>query len=200
MSYHRLDDGEWAATSPEGFVKVACCDCRLTHVLQIEKAEQGFQYRAWRDVRATAGKRKHLHPSYIAGFFDGEGSITIHENSKPSPRGKNPNHTLQVSIGNTDPRVLRKIHAQFGGGLTHRKLVSPKHRPVTQWFVRAAQALPFLLAIRPFIYMKGEQIDIAIRFQQSKKMRGPLLVTPKKLQWREEQRQKIRALNARTIS
>ena len=44
-----------------------------------------------------------INLAYIAGFFDGEGSITIHENCKPSPRGKSPNHTLQISIGNCCP-------------------------------------------------------------------------------------------------
>jgi len=109
--------------------------------------------------------------SYIAGFFDGEGSITIHHNCRPSPRGKSPNHTLQVSIGNTDPSILILIHKNFGGSILARKR-RPGHRDVTQWAIRAALALPFLEAIRPFLRMKSKQADVAIAYQKTKAMRG----------------------------
>lgn len=55
--YKKLSDGEWAAI-PAGVVKVACCDCGLVHILQIKRASTGFKYRAWRDTRATAAKRR----------------------------------------------------------------------------------------------------------------------------------------------
>ena len=134
--------------------------------------------------------------SYIAGFFDGEGSITIHENGKPSPRGKVPNHTLQVSIGNTDPRVLGWIHRNFRGSLIVRKTVKPNHRQVTQWTIRAAAALPFLEAIKPFVRMKIEQVNLAIAFQKTK-YRHNTPVAHEEVVWREGQRQLIRELNGR---
>lgn len=134
--------------------------------------------------------------AYIAGFFDGEGSITIHENCKPSPRGKNPNHTLQVSIANTDPRALRWIHAEFGGLLIFRRRATEGHRNLLQWVIRCGGAMRFLAAIRPFLRMKCEQADIAINYQQAKAMRGPVKITEDVIRWREEQRQRIRALNA----
>src|SRR6266404_3684313 len=132
---------------------------------------------------------------YIAGFFDGEGSVTIHENGGPSPRGKNTNHTLQVSIGNTDPRILRLLYTEFGGSLTLRQNTKPNHRDVYQWIIRAAKALPFLEAIEPFVEMKREQVIIALAFQRSKKL-GNKPVSVEVLQWREEQRQTIRNLNS----
>lgn len=134
--------------------------------------------------------------AYIAGFFDGEGSITIHQNWRPSPRGKSPNHTLQVSIGNTDPSILIWLHANFGGSLVSRQS-RPRHRDVTQWTVRAASALPFLVAIRPFLRMKKRQADVAIEYQKTKSMRGPIRVTPEDIQWREAQRETLRQLNGR---
>lgn len=135
--------------------------------------------------------------AYIAGFFDGEGSVTIHENSKPSPRGKAPNHTLQVSIGNTDPVVLMWIQSIFGGGLGFRRNVRENERKFAQWVIRAASALPFLEAIRPFLRMKCDQVAIAITYQRSKSRRGPKAVTSQVIEWREAQRQTIRGLNKR---
>jgi hypothetical protein len=55
--YYKLKDGEWAQ-APDGLTKIACCDCGLVHVLQIKKTKTGFRYRAWRDTRATAAKRR----------------------------------------------------------------------------------------------------------------------------------------------
>lgn len=127
-------------------------------------------------------------------FFDGEGSITITINGHPSPRGLAPNHTLQVSIGNTDPCVLIWLQKIFGGGLSYREGAKPHHRIVAQWCVRAARALPFLKAIRPFIWMKKDQVDVAINYQETKK-RGPKRVSEETIAWREEQRKKIMALN-----
>jgi hypothetical protein len=134
--------------------------------------------------------------AYIAGFFDGEGSITIHHNCKPSPRGKSPNHTLQVSIGNTNPEVLYYLRNLFGGLLSIRHTTKPNHRNVAQWTIRTSQSLPFLEAIRPYVRMKREVIDIAIGFQRTKSMRGPRIIDERTLLWREEQRDKIRILNA----
>ncbi len=135
--------------------------------------------------------------AYIAGFFDGEGSVTIHENCKPSPRGKSPNHTLQVSIGNTDPSILVWIQKEFGGSLTNRPAPNERSKAVTQWTVRARSAFPFLLAIEPFVRMKKPQIQKAIEFQSSKSMVGPKRVSSEVLVWREAQRQIIRKLNGR---
>ena len=135
--------------------------------------------------------------AYIAGFFDGEGSVTIHTNCKPSLRGKVPNHTLQVSIGNTDPRVLLWIHSNFGGNICYRKKVSPKWRKVAQWSIRTGGAALFLQAIYPFVRMKRDQIEIACAYQATKRRHGPAPVNPSEVAWREEQRKQIRELNAR---
>jgi len=133
--------------------------------------------------------------AYIAGFFDGEGSLTIHENGKPSPRGISPNHTLQVSICNTDPLIIMWLHSFFGGALSYRKPKKASWRNIAQWTLRAASTLPFLETIQPFVRMKSEQVEIGIEFQRAKSMRGPKKVSLEEVQWRESQRQKIRALN-----
>lgn len=134
--------------------------------------------------------------AYIAGFFDGEGSVTIHENWRPSPRGKSPNHTLQVSIGNTDASVLIWVHSMFGGSLTTRK-PRPGHRIVTQWIIRSNGAAKFLATIRPFLRMKTKQADIALTFQNGKVRHRRNQLTKEEIEFREEKRIAIRILNGR---
>lgn len=59
MRYTKLADGQWSAPTLRGFAKIACCDCGLVHMLQIRRDSRGqFIYRAWRDKRATAAKRR----------------------------------------------------------------------------------------------------------------------------------------------
>lgn len=57
MHYRKLSDGEWALTN-KGVTKIACCDCGLVHVFHMEATEKGIRYRAWRDKKATAAKRR----------------------------------------------------------------------------------------------------------------------------------------------
>lgn len=59
MAYKTLSDGEWSGPTTRGLVKIACCDCGLVHLIQIRRTRAGqFIYRAWRDMRATASKRR----------------------------------------------------------------------------------------------------------------------------------------------
>jgi hypothetical protein len=135
--------------------------------------------------------------AYIAGFFDGEGSVTIHENFRPSPRGKSPNHTLQVSIGNTDPQVLNWIHGIFGGSLTFRKSTKLNHRDMTQWVARSNGAAIFLKIIIPFLRMKNKQAEVGISFQSEKGRYRKNQLTKEEIEFREGKRAEIRLLNGR---
>lgn len=134
---------------------------------------------------------------YLAGFFDGEGSVTIHINgTKKSPRGFSPNHTLQVSIGNTDKIVLDQIFSVYGGSLQKRKVYNKNHRQMYQWTIRCGGALRFLGDILPYLRMKRKQVEIGINFQKTKGYRRDQL-KPEHILWREEQRILIRGLNGR---
>lgn len=57
--------------------------------------------------------------AYIAGFFDGEGSVGISKISSRGIRGKrvNPNYVLHVKISNSDKQVLEWI-ARYEAGRT----------------------------------------------------------------------------------
>ena len=133
--------------------------------------------------------------SYLAGFFDGEGSITICPSST-APRSKNPNHILRVSVGNTNPTIPKLLQSVFGGSLTIRPAVG-NCREVFQWMISAVKAITFLNAISPYLRMKTPQYTVAKEFQDSRKMRGPHPVSMKELIWREKQRIKLRKLNGR---
>lgn len=58
MKYYVQQDGEWF--QPCGNYRMACCDCGLVHRFQFRIRDGKIQFRAWRDARSTAQKRRHL--------------------------------------------------------------------------------------------------------------------------------------------
>lgn len=54
--YQHLADGQ-RVTIPNRVLKIACCDCGLVHLFKIRKRGRGLAITAWRDVKATRGKR-----------------------------------------------------------------------------------------------------------------------------------------------
>jgi hypothetical protein len=139
--------------------------------------------------------------AYLAGFFDGEGSVTINHVKRTdrtvSGRYKNDSYTLQVVIGNTDPTVPNWAQSMFGGYVIVREPRSIAHRPSFSWLISNYWAMRFLETIRPYIRMKGDVVDLAIRFQRAMKKHGPKATPPEVIAWREEQRLAIRMLNGR---
>jgi len=109
------------------------------------------------------------HPmflAYVAGIVDGEGSIGIYENTTTRRRGKSQFY-MQVSITNTDKTLLDMIQRRWPSYLPDapRKRPSPRHKTVWRWRVASRKALSFLRDIRPYLFMKADRADLAIKFQ-----------------------------------
>jgi len=99
-------------------------------------------------------------------------------------------------------QLLTWLQETYGGALFIRNPPKKNHKTFYQWTIRSRGALTFLEEIEPFVLMKKRQIEIAIEFQRTKKRYagGPGKVIPgEEIQWREEQRQKIRVLNGRNV-
>ncbi len=57
MKYHQAIDGEWIQPVVKNY-KMACCDCGLVHQIDFRIHEKRIQFRAFRNNRATAAKRR----------------------------------------------------------------------------------------------------------------------------------------------
>jgi hypothetical protein len=101
---------------------------------------------------------------YLAGFFDGEGTVTIA--SKPSIEGRR-YHYVSMRIGNTDRPVLEAIAETWGGTIFDdngpaRRLLGRKPVYVLVWGARAAQKP--LEAMLPHLRLKHPQTLISLEF------------------------------------
>jgi hypothetical protein len=103
-------------------------------------------------------------PEYLAGFFDGEGSIYL---TAPSVQDtlKCPESRLAVAISltNTYRPILDAVCCRYGGGITS----NVNHRQgnaVEAWTWRAwgIEAGHFLTEVQPFLIQKGGRATAAL--------------------------------------
>jgi hypothetical protein len=95
---------------------------------------------------------------YLAGFFDGEGSIGIYTNGQRSGR------TLRVQITQTvtphSTELLTAMRDRWGGSLCpfNRAL----RRNAWNWQASATNGYVFLRDVRPWLFLKADQADVAL--------------------------------------
>lgn len=97
-----------------------------------------------------------LDIAYAAGFFDGEGSITI-----GLDRGKY--LRLEVSSSQNLPPVLFWHVPLFGGKVYH-----PAGH-ASQWKIYGAKAIPFLIMIQPYLIVKAVDVEETLNIWQAYK-------------------------------
>lgn len=103
--------------------------------------------------------RDILDWAYLAGFFDGEGCISLHS------RYRTDGWRVRLTISQSDYR-LRELHAKFGVGLLRR--IEPtgrfRSRPSYQWIINPAKDVAWILeGILPFLVFKKAQAELAVR-------------------------------------
>lgn len=133
--------------------------------------------------------------AYIAGFFDGEGSIVI------TSREKGGLHLLVVLV-NTDRLIIEAIRARFQSGSisVRSRAGSLGKRPAyaVQWSGRGAAEV--LRVLYPHLRLKKGQADIALRFQKTftRKHCGKGVPDAVKVQ-RESARQEMQEVRLRAV-
>lgn len=106
---------------------------------------------------------------WLAGFFDGEGSVSIGVNwykiLKPPFRQKR--YHLRVGITQNVKEVLEEVQSNFGGCL---KLIKSKYtniqRPIYQIAIDCLKGQHFLETIYPYLKVKRAQAKAALDFQK----------------------------------
>lgn len=102
---------------------------------------------------------------YIAGFFDGEGSIMI-------LRRPNRHYELATKITQVDPKPLCIMQSRFGGSLGIKKPTGTAHRPASQLQLASRASYEMLKALRPYLVVKDLEADVAIAFYESDRSKG----------------------------
>ena len=135
--------------------------------------------------------------AYIAGFLDGEGCITLVPRKK---RGVHNGYFSRVFISNTNESILRWVEFKLGGYVNVRKHTNPhKHKRGYQWYISEALCESFLLLVRPYLRIKGEQADLLLEYRktvrESKHYPDRLGMDANTVKRRNELYQQMRRLN-----
>lgn len=100
--------------------------------------------------------------SYLAGVIDSDGFITI---TQALRRGR---YYFAAAVGisgtRTEPHDLAA--SIWGGNVTSHQPKNPRHRTQYQWSRQGYGAVDVIEAVRPFLRVKAEQADLALRCQE----------------------------------
>lgn len=110
---------------------------------------------------------------YIAGFFDGEGCVSLcycKRRKRKSMEGHVMGFKLIAGISNTDPTVLLMLQSMYGGDLniSNPRAAVPHHKRVYAWKVTARDSIKtFLTSIAPLCIVKRNQVLIALKYVET---------------------------------
>ena len=111
-----------------------------------------------------------LPAQYIAGFFDGEGSLSFATGR--TVEGHN-TYSAVIRVANGNRRVLELVQKQFHGTLHTYRPRHPNARLNHVLHIHHAQARPFLEAILPHLVVKRNLVWIVLCFlERAVKQRG----------------------------
>jgi hypothetical protein len=105
--------------------------------------------------------------AYVAGLFDGEGSVVI---DVPRSAVGSPCHFLRIAVSSTSRVLIDWLIANFGGSASNdtKSSIRRGRRPCWAWRLSADQARDFLEHIYPYTIEKKKQAALAIEFQRQK--------------------------------
>lgn len=107
---------------------------------------------------------KNLPWSALAMCFDCEGTISLGRHNKTED-GEPASVQLDMTIVNTNERLVKWLLHHFGGRYYLRAAARPQHKPCFRWRITGkANKEKILLGILPHLIMKQEQAKIALEF------------------------------------
>lgn len=95
--------------------------------------------------------------AYMAGFFDGEGCITLYKT-----RGI---YSLHVDICQCNEHIIKWFQFCFGGTIHTRYENHHKFKKQWRWHTSGGNAMGFLKTIIPYLVLKKAEAELAIKFQ-----------------------------------
>lgn len=143
--------------------------------------------------------------SYLAGLFDGEGTICIQKDSRPlaknNGRNWNPIYNVTFRVGMIDEKAIKGFKEFFEVGFIDCEKSYHKFRPMWRYSIRAKDDARMVIEmIKPFLRVKKAQAELALRyFKDCPSQRGRYM-SPEILQLKEQYFLEMRKLNGVDIS
>jgi hypothetical protein len=113
-----------------------------------------------------------LDPKYVAGLFDGEGTLFIARH-KGSGHKRGWTFQARASITIREKWLLEIWKEQFGGWkINTARQASSKHAPAFAWATSDRRIIPFLDVVQPHLLLKAKQAMVVREFVELKAAHG----------------------------
>lgn len=135
--------------------------------------------------------------AYIAGLFDGEGTVTI-SSYRASRYGGTQRRILMVMLSSTDRSIIDCLRETFDGSLTITKAHN-NNKEIYRWTLSARMAADFLYIVLPYLRIKREHAILGLEWQSTVRRDTNQFVhySDEVLEWQEFYISRIRKLNIR---
>ena len=108
---------------------------------------------------------RNLTLAWAAGFWEGEGAVTI---------AKSRNYSLHVNVTNTRLKPLQLFQSIWGGSIREHGKPTDRWARSYRWTVTNRRAASFLRGIRPYVVYRGEQLNTGLALMKNMSRRGRL--------------------------
>ena len=128
--------------------------------------------------------------AYLAGFFEADGCVNI--GTRKGKRAATVSHYLQVIIAQSNKDFLQRWRDKLNMGSVHlagRATLTTKGH--WRWHLSDRQAETVLNLILPYLDIKKDQAEIAVRFMATKGTGGRRRTPQSVLDLREQYRQAL---------
>ena len=128
--------------------------------------------------------------AYLAGFFEADGCVNI--GVRQSKSHATPSHYLQVIIAQSNKPFLQRWRDKLDMGSIHKS--SPTQLSTKdhwRWHLSDRQAEHVLNLILPYLDIKQDQAEIAIRFMETKGTGGRRRTPQHVLDLRDQYKQEL---------
>ena len=135
--------------------------------------------------------------AYLAGLFDGEGSINMHNRIH---HGAN-EFDITLRIGGCDRSIPDLFKSCFGFGyVTTYKPNNPRARPCFLYIATQRKVLTICKILIKYLHTKKPQVDLVIQFYNLNKTALGRRLTPEELRIRNEFEARSKELNKRGLN
>lgn len=133
--------------------------------------------------------------AWCAGFFDGEGFVTIGRRNHVINGVRYTGHYLRVGINHVAKEPLLEMQRILGGNIEYKETVVGNRKPRHLWRISTSHAAACLVKMMPYLRNKIRVAELGLEFQrtmQDHKKSVPAAVVA----YRESLKEQITALNA----
>lgn len=129
---------------------------------------------------------------YAAATIDCEGSIGI---GMRKGRRKSPYFHVRVQVGNTDSILTNWLCETFGGSTYVREFSNQRWKTNYNWYIDANQACDFLGWILPYMKLKWQQAELALKLEDAVKSYVGLTLSESEIEKRLALKEAVGILN-----